>query len=285
MLIILHDFPSFLAYFALGLVEELMDEKFVQLRNVILAAYPKKMKLVEPTTASPNMEDYDEFKQLPQIYNLEFEARIVNHQLDVDILDFLLKRTEMNFKNVCQKLVIFKDNSCEINFPVVNAVTLTVPQIIYQKSVEAYYMDKSNLQEIIFDSYQLFEKLLKQSNSEMRDVILNAIINQIRYPNLITHYFIKFIKIIFTQPDVDIIQEQIAKILFERLIRDRPHPWGLRYLLGSLFKDKEINLKTKSFFQIPNLFEDCLKIMQLPLNANVKTSYESNQQCQQIFTQ
>ena len=28
MLIILHDFLSFLAYFALGLVEELMDEKF-----------------------------------------------------------------------------------------------------------------------------------------------------------------------------------------------------------------------------------------------------------------
>jgi len=28
MLVILHDFPSFLAYFALGLVEELMDEKF-----------------------------------------------------------------------------------------------------------------------------------------------------------------------------------------------------------------------------------------------------------------
>ena len=39
----------------------------------------------------------------------------------------------------------------------------------------------------------------------MRDVILNAIISQIRYPNLITHYFIKFIKIIFTSPDVDII--------------------------------------------------------------------------------
>ena len=28
ILVILHDFPSFLAYFALGLVEELIDEKF-----------------------------------------------------------------------------------------------------------------------------------------------------------------------------------------------------------------------------------------------------------------
>lgn len=39
----------------------------------------------------------------------------------------------------------------------------------------------------------------------MREVILNAIMNQIRYPNLITHYFIKFIKIIYASPDIELI--------------------------------------------------------------------------------
>lgn len=126
MLIILHDFPSFLAYFALGLIEELMDEKFIQLRNVILAAYPKKMKLVEPTTASPNVIIFFYYnfgklrwKTTMNLNNcLRFIRKSLNRELlkinlmfiflvfcefffQVDILDFLLKRTEMNFKNVC----------------------------------------------------------------------------------------------------------------------------------------------------------------------------------------
>ena len=43
---------------------------------------------------------------------------------------------------------------------------------------------------------------------------------------------------------------KLLRILFERLFRDKPHPhpWGLRYLLGNLLKDREIHLKIKSFF-------------------------------------
>lgn len=37
----------------------------------------------------------------------------------------------------------------------------------------------------------------------MKEVILNAIINQIRYPNLITLYFINFILLIFVEYDFE----------------------------------------------------------------------------------
>jgi CCR4-NOT transcription complex subunit 1 len=45
----------------------------------------------------------------------------------------------------------------------------------------------------------------------MRDVILNSIVNQIRYPNLITHYFIHFILLLFHEMDNETIQEHITR--------------------------------------------------------------------------
>ena len=45
----------------------------------------------------------------------------------------------------------------------------------------------------------------------MREVILNGIMNQIRYPNIITHYFINFILIIFLEIENEIIQEQVTR--------------------------------------------------------------------------
>ncbi len=47
MLVLLHDFPEFLAFFAVSLCNEI-PESFVQVRNIVLAAFPKNMRLIDP---------------------------------------------------------------------------------------------------------------------------------------------------------------------------------------------------------------------------------------------
>ena len=37
--------------------------------------------------------------------------------------------------------------------------------------------------------------------------------------------------------------------LFERLIIEKPHPWGTLYLLDKLFTDKKYNFESKSFYK------------------------------------
>jgi Cell division control protein, negative regulator of transcription len=45
----------------------------------------------------------------------------------------------------------------------------------------------------------------------MKEALLNAIMNQIRYPNLITFYFTSLIFYIFSNRSDDNLQEQIIK--------------------------------------------------------------------------
>lgn len=96
------------------------------------------------------------------------------------------------------------------------------------------------------------QKLLKQSNGEMREQILNAIINQVRYPNLITHYFINFILHLFlldNDMEIAAIQDLITRILLERLMIMRPYPWGLMFIFIELIRDQKYNFKSKQSFQ------------------------------------
>lgn len=107
-------------------------------------------------------------------------------------------------------------------------------------------------------SYALFWKLLVSSNYQMRETLLNSIINQIRYPNPITFYFTNLIFYIFSiQQTDDSLHEQIIRIFIERLIVDRPHPWGIMYAFIELIKEKDV-FRKKSFFKNTE-FEEMIK--------------------------
>ena len=48
----------------------------------------------------------------------------------------------------------------------------------------------------------------------------------VRYPNSHTHYFSCTLLYLFAEANQESIQEQITRVLLERLIVNRPHPWG-----------------------------------------------------------
>ena len=54
---------------------------------------------------------------------------------------------------------------------------------------------------------------------------------QLRYPNSHTHYFSCTLLYLFAEANQEAIQEQITRVLLERLIVNRPHPWGAQTIL------------------------------------------------------
>ena len=70
-----------------------------------------------------------------------------------------------------------------------------------------------------------------------RYLFLNAITNQLRYPNAFTHYFSCALLYLFAESNTQAIQEQITRVLLERLIVNRPHPWGLLVTFIELIKN------------------------------------------------
>ena len=79
---------------------------------------------------------------------------------------------------------------------------------------------------------------------EGRYHLLNAMTNQLRYPNSHTHFFRFALLHLFQNspmPDTDAVQEQITRVMLERLIVHRPHPWGLLTTFIELIKNPKFN--------------------------------------------
>ncbi len=82
----------------------------------------------------------------------------------------------------------------------------------------------------------VFQRLATDLDTEGRYMLLNAIANQLRYPNNHTHYFSCVLLYLFAEAQQEIVQEQITRVLLERLIVNRPHPWGLLITFIELIK-------------------------------------------------
>merc|ERR1712130_235822 len=96
-------------------------------------------------------------------------------------------------------------------------------------------------------------------DSEGRYFLLNAIANQLRYPNNHTHYFSCVLLYLFAEATSEYIQEQVTRVLLERLIVHRPHPWGLLITFIELIKNPQYAFWKQPFTrcvpEIERLFE------------------------------
>ncbi|RKO95201.1 CCR4-Not complex component [Caulochytrium protostelioides] len=73
----------------------------------------------------------------------------------------------------------------------------------------------------------LFHGLCTHFDTEGRYFFLSAMANQLRYPNSHTHFFSFMLLQLFAKAESDVVPEQITRVLIERLIVHRPHPYGL----------------------------------------------------------
>ncbi len=103
---------------------------------------------------------------------------------------------------------------------------------------QAILQRQSKSQKILENTpMDVFQSLAYALDMEGRYIFLNSIANQLRYPNSHTHYFSSILLYLFEEATVDVVQEQITRILLERLIVHRPHPWGLLITFIELIKN------------------------------------------------
>jgi CCR4-NOT transcription complex subunit 1 len=86
-------------------------------------------------------------------------------------------------------------------------------------------------------SMELLQSMALALDGEGRYHFFNAIANQLRYPNSHTHYFSCVFLYLFAEAREEGLKEQITRVLLERLIVHRPHPWGLLITFIELIKN------------------------------------------------
>lgn len=85
----------------------------------------------------------------------------------------------------------------------------------------------------------IFKKLATDLDTEGCYLFLNALANQLRFPNSHTHYFSNVIFMLFLEAPHRGVQEQITRLLLERLLAERPHPWGVLVTFMELIENKQ----------------------------------------------
>ncbi|KAL1311432.1 hypothetical protein AAFC00_001593 [Neodothiora populina] len=88
------------------------------------------------------------------------------------------------------------------------------------------------------DGNKKIKTTVENSSPSLRYFIIGAMANQLRHPNSHTLFYITTVMNLFKTTN-DKIQQQIARVLVERLMTARPHPWGLIVTMMELIKNNE----------------------------------------------
>ncbi|KAI1717100.1 CCR4-Not complex component, not1 domain-containing protein [Ditylenchus destructor] len=245
LLVILHDFPEILCEYHYVLCD-VIPANCVQLRNLVLSAYPRDMRLPDPFTQSMEMiESLPEMSVNPKMHREM--SNIIPNDLRTKLDDYLESRSPVRFlSELPSSLQVSQQTGSKYNVSVMNAVVMYVGiraiDSIHEKQ------QRISMATIAHTAYMdIFQNLAVSLCTEGRYLLFNAIANQLRYPNSHTHYFSCTLLYLFLEANTEIIQEQITRILFERLVALRPHPWGLLITFIELIRNRRYDFWRHEF--------------------------------------
>lgn len=226
VLVLLHDFPTFLAGYHLSFCNVIPDG-CVQLRNMILSASPKGLLPPDPFTPNLKIDLLAEISQSPVVLS-NVLAPIESFRSHLDA--FLKDGQRRNFLSGVPAL-LYKEGTTEIDAPKVNSLVLYVG-IHALARLQNSQISLSRTPEI-----EVLQKLMEFDEKD-RYICLNAIANQLRYPSSHTHYFSCVMLYLFSESKNVAVKEQVTRVLLERLILHKPHPWGLLVTFIELIKNQ-----------------------------------------------
>ncbi|XP_011168409.1 CCR4-NOT transcription complex subunit 1 isoform X1 [Solenopsis invicta] len=270
LLVLLHDFPEFLCDYHYGFCD-VIPPNCIQMRNLILSAFPRNMRLPDPFTPNLKVDMLQEIAHAPRVLT-NFASTIQPLTFKKELDSYLKARAPVTFlSELRSNLQVSQEAGVRYNIQLMNALVLYVgTQAI------AHIRNKGhapNMSTIAHSAHMdIFQNLAVDLDTEGRYLFLNAIANQLRYPNSHTHYFSCTILYLFAEANTEAIQEQITRVLLERLIVNRPHPWGLLITFIELIKNPNYKFWSHEFVhcapEIEKLFESvarsCMVQKQVP---------------------
>lgn len=273
LLVLLHDFPEFLCEHQFRLCE-VVPTPAIQMRNLILSAFPRNMRLPDPFTPNLKVDLLPEIATPPR--GVPAADKLLPRQI-ASAVDAMLnaptghQRGQQQRQAITpaamQQLISMLQQQPEGSS---TAAGQQPGQPRYNTSLLAglvlYVAVSSQPKAPVLPgspAMELLGRLVAELEPEGRYLLLNAVANQLRYPNSHTHYFSCVLLSLFSEASRDQageeVRAQITRVLLERLIVNRPHPWGLLITFIELIKNPRYNFWQHGFTrcapEIERLFE------------------------------
>ncbi|KDO28102.1 hypothetical protein SPRG_06770 [Saprolegnia parasitica CBS 223.65] len=261
VLVLLHDYPDFLAEFYTSFCD-VLPAACIQLRNVILSAFSRSMRLPDPLTPGLQVATLPEVNVSPRLMPT-WSAALAHNQLKEYLDAFLFatsNRAAVFPHDLIGKLLRAPSADAESKYmlPALNAVVLYLgKEAIAEMAAAAEKTAVSFEQSAMMD---VFRFLADELDVEGRYWYFSAMANHLRFPNSHTHYFSCVLLYLFSHAKAPSVKEQITRVLLERLIANRPHPWGLLVTFIELIRNPSYKFWDQEYLhcssEIRDVFDD-----------------------------
>ena len=256
LLVLLHDFPEFLCDHHLDLCD-VIPPNCVQMRNLVLSAFPRAMRLPDPFTPNLKVDLLPEISQSPRVTcgaddALKTRFPALRSELD----QFLETRQPANFASGSGERLRrpARGGAARTRYDQALVDAPCCTRRARRRRAPRTRPTRANTAPM-----EVFQRLAADLDAEGRYAFLNAVANQLRFPNAHTHYFSCALLYLFSESASEAVREQITRVLLERLIVNRPHPWGLLVTFIELIKNPRYNFWGHGFTRcapdIERLFE------------------------------
>ncbi|KAH7889967.1 Not1-domain-containing protein [Phlebopus sp. FC_14] len=249
LLVLLHDFPEFLSehYFSLC---EVIPPRCIQLRNVILSAFPLSIVLPDPYLRNVKFDSIPEMDPIPPILS-DFASGLKNADLRNNLDQYLLSRGNPAFLVSLKerlKLSAASEGSTETyNLSLINSLVMYI-------GVSSVAQAKARSGSSVFapsdPGVVALQYLATNLDVEGQHHLLSSMVLHLRYPNAHTHWFSSLLLHLFVEVKDDRFREVMTRVLLERFIVHRPHPWGALVTFIELLRNPKYEFWNKEFIRV-----------------------------------
>jgi len=272
-----NSYPEFVSSYYYQLITSLTGDtsNFIQLKNIILSASPRNIPIPDIEFGIPNNDEDDKtddsnsngennnsinsnnnnlYSTIKKTATILFDTGVFLEKKGIKSLidKYINEENESYLVNLVKYLENLDDEKEENQ--IFNAII-----IYWSQSKHKHYLTEKSIKskEIIFKFYYYF---LNKLNENQRNLLINAILNSLRYPCIQTMSYSLLLQELFFEIKNDEIKENILNNLLERLLY-KPLPWGLKYTMINLYKKDKFQKIIKPFVEKYKLNEILQKIV------------------------
>ncbi|KAG6854973.1 hypothetical protein C0991_009796 [Blastosporella zonata] len=249
VLVLLHDFPEFLSEYYFSFCD-VIPPNCVQLRNIILSAFPGALQLPDPYLRNVKFDSIPDMGPIPPILS-DFSSGLKNGDLRNYLDQYLLNRGTPSFlpslKDQLKLPGVAVDSVDSYNLPLINSLVMYIG---VSSVAQAKARSGSSLFNPTDPGVVALQYLAVNLDAEGQHHLLVSIGLHLRYPNAHTHWFSSLVLYLFVEVKDNRFQEIVTTTLLERFIVHRPHPWGALVTFIELLRNPKYDFWHKDFVKV-----------------------------------
>ncbi|KAG9318169.1 Not1-domain-containing protein [Chiua virens] len=249
LLVLLHDFPEFLNEYYFSLCD-VIPPRCIQLRNIIISAFPLSIVLPDPHLRNIKFDSIPEMGPIPPILS-DFAAGVKSADLRNGLDQYLLNRGAPTFLASLKdrlKLSVVPEGTTETyNLSLINSLVMYI-------GVSSVAQAKARSGSSVFvpsdPGVVALQYLATNLDVEGQHHLLSSMVLHLRYPNAHTHWFSSLVLHLFVEVKDECFREVMTRVLLERFVVHRPHPWGALVTFIELLRNQKYEFWNKEFIRV-----------------------------------